>query len=125
MRHWLLLLLPLVLLAGCAAPELSLNANHANGRVEVRKNQPFIISLEGNPTTGFAWEVSALDERLLRQSAAPEFTPQNDRIGAGGIQTFHFRAIERGETQLTLVYRRPWETGAPPAQTYAVTIVVR
>jgi inhibitor of cysteine peptidase len=125
MRHWPLLLLPLVLLVGCAAPELSLNANNANGRVEVRQNQSFIISLEGNPTTGYSWEVSTFDERLLRQSAAPEFTPQSDRIGAGGIQTFHFRAIERGETQLTLVYRRPWETGVLPAKTYTVTIVVR
>ena len=125
MRRLFLLLVPLVLFAGCAAPELSLNANNANGRVELRKNQSFIISLESNPTTGYSWEVSALDERLLQQNGAPEFTPQTDRIGAGGIQTFHFRAIERGETQLTLVYRRPWETAVLPAKSYAVTIVVR
>jgi inhibitor of cysteine peptidase len=125
MRYWILLFLPLLLLAGCAAPEIALNANHASGRVTLRKNQTFQISLESNPTTGYAWEVSAIDEDLLQQLAAPEFTPQSDRIGAGGIQTFHFRAIERGETQLTLVYRRPWEANVPSAKIYTVTIIVR
>jgi predicted secreted protein len=34
-----------------------------------------------------------------------------DVVGAGGIEYFRFRTLEAGETEITLVYKQPWEGG--------------
>ncbi len=122
-------LLPLVALGSALScrpsGKVRLNINDAGRQIELRKGRTFDISLEANPTTGFRWEVAELDEQIVVQSAEPEFTPQAERIGAGGTQVFHFRAVGVGQTRLTLVYRRPWEKGVAPQQSYSLDILVR
>ncbi|GAG68857.1 unnamed protein product, partial [marine sediment metagenome] len=35
-------------------------------------------------------------------------------VGAGGIELFRFRVlVEMGQTEITLVYKRPWEEPSP------------
>ena len=54
---------------------------------------------------------------------AAEFTRSSTAIGAGGTYTFQLLAKSAGRSDLTLLYRRSWETGVAPLQTYHVTIV--
>jgi predicted secreted protein len=46
-------------------------------------------------------------------------------VGAGGVEVFRFEAAGSGQTDLTLVYHRPWEKGVDPLETFAVQITVR
>ena len=34
---------------------------------------------------------------------------QEGVVGAGGIEYFRFKALKTGQTEITLVYQRPWE----------------
>jgi predicted secreted protein len=45
-------------------------------------------------------------------------------VGSGGIFAFEFEAIAAGRTELRLDYRRPWEKSRPPAQSFAVSVMV-
>ena len=43
-------------------------------------------------------------------------------VGAGGIEYFRFRALERGETQITLDYQRSGEETGTEQRVFNVTI---
>jgi len=116
----------LTALSACGASnEVKLDAGDAGSQVELKAGQTLVISLEGNPTTGYTWEVAELDEQVLRQIGQAEFKPESDAIGAGGVQTLRFETVNSGQTTLKLVYRRPWEEDVEPAETFSVQVVVR
>lgn len=115
----------LLLAFSCARSSgLKLRASDDGGQVELRKGQTFSVSLEGNPTTGYTWEVLQVDEQVLRQIGDPAFTPESEALGAPGTQVLRFRAVGEGRTTLRLVYHRPWEE-ADPEQTFFVEVTVR
>jgi len=97
-----------------------------NGKtVEVAKGSDVKVVLESNPTTGYKWEVKEVDASILKQAGEATFKADSDAMGAGGKETFAFNAVGAGQTTLKMEYRRPWETEAQPAETFAVTIVVK
>jgi inhibitor of cysteine peptidase len=77
--------------------------------VNIGVNQEFIIALGSNPTTGYSWQEShdqAILE-LLEKSYKEE--AKEGVVGAGGIEYFRFNTLKAGQTEITLVYQRPWE----------------
>ena len=97
-----------------------------NGRlIELNVGDTLEITLPGNPTTGFQWEVSAIDSAILRQVGEPEFEPLSNAVGSGGNVTLRFEAVGTGQTVLKLVHHRPFEENVPPTQTFEVTVTVR
>ena len=125
-RIMAVLLAVLVLVAGCGtAEEVKLGASDNGRQIELKKGQTLVIALEGNPSTGYTWEVVEIGEQVLRQKGDPEFKPESDLVGAGGVQTFRFEAVGAGQTDLKLVYHRPWEEGVEPLETFSVQVTVR
>ena len=77
--------------------------------ITVEVGDSFILSLDSNPTTGYAWQAQFDDELL--ELMGTNFVPSSDLIGAGGVETFEFRALKEGHTEITMVYKRSWEEG--------------
>jgi inhibitor of cysteine peptidase len=90
--------------------------------IALQPGESFTVVLEGNPTTGYGWQMSGLDTAVLT-AAEPEFVSDSDLLGAGGEYRFTFTASGSGETQLELVYLRPWEQAAP-LETFTMTVTV-
>lgn len=87
------------------------------------------VELPSNPTTGYSWKVTSNDADVLTPLGEPQFALQartTPMPGAGGTQTFHFQAVGKGQTTLTLVYVRPWETSVTPTpnDTWTVQVTV-
>lgn len=73
--------------------------------------EEFVVALDANPTTGYNWEES-YDETALKLVEKTFELGESDKkglIGAGGIENFRFKAIGKGTTEITLVYKRLWE----------------
>jgi inhibitor of cysteine peptidase len=86
-------------------------------------NQEFIIALDSNPTTGYNWEESH-DANLL-SLVEQKYEPSEKAaglVGAGGTQYFRFKALKEGKTEITLNYKRPWETGIAEQKVFNVSI---
>ena len=100
-----------------------------NGRwINLKQEQFVVVTLQSNPTTGYRWETLANQDSILEQIGEAEFKPSETPappIGGGGWEIFRFMAVSRGQTTLTLVYRRPWETGVEPQSTFSVQVAVR
>jgi len=119
------------LLAACGAeptPPAStqpLTEADSGRTIELPVGGRIAVALEGNPTTGFRWEVGSGDPSVVRLSGEPEFRSSSDALGAAGRFVFRFEAVASGRTSLKLVYRRPFEKDAPPARTFVATVTVK
>ena len=122
------LLAALTVATGCSPQQQEVKASIGdNGReMQLKKGQTLVVTLEGNPTTGYSWEVAEpLDEQVLQQAGEAEFKAESEALGAGGVQILRFEAVNAGQITLKLVYHRPWEEGVEPLETYSLQVVVR
>jgi inhibitor of cysteine peptidase len=119
------------LLYSCSAEPSPIRSNKRltegdTGRsIELHIGDNLEVTLPGNPTTGFQWEVSAVNTAILRSTGEPIFEPSSSAVGGGGRITFRFEAVGIGQTGLTLNYHRPFEKDVPPVETFEVTVIVR
>jgi inhibitor of cysteine peptidase len=103
---------------------VTLGAQDDGRTITLKSGDTLIIELEGNPTTGFSWEVEAVDDAILALQGDAQYTAsETGLVGSGGVFTFTFRAASKGQTPLQLVYHRSWENVAPE-DTFEVTVVV-
>ncbi len=121
----LLVAVALMAVSGCAAkPALALEGKDNGRQIELQKGQTLAISLEGNPSTGYTWEMAESEGSILRQVGEIEFKAESDLVGAPGTQTLRFEAVESGQTELKLVYHRPWEKDLEPLETFTLQVTV-
>ena len=96
-----------------------------NGRsVTISPSETLSVTLEGNPTTGYLWELAALDKGILAMEPEPGFVPDSSLMGSGGKFTFRFNPRQPGTTAVRLIYHRPWEKGVQPLKTFELTVSV-
>ena len=91
--------------------------------ISIGVNQEFVIALGSNPTTGYSWQGS-YDETML-ELVGGESTYKESKegvVGAGGIEYFQFKVLKAGETEITLVYKRPWEEEIVEQKVFTVNI---
>jgi inhibitor of cysteine peptidase len=120
-----LLLVAVMLVAGCGPKAVELGADDNGREIELARGQTLVVSLESNPTTGYRWEVVELEGQLLQPVGEAEYHPRSDAIGAPGVEILRFKALNAGRTPLKLVYHRPWEKDAEPLETFSLQVVVR
>jgi inhibitor of cysteine peptidase len=119
--------LALALFSGCGTNGISLTDADNGKQITVKSGDVVTVTLESNPTTGYSWQVIEIDNAILLQDGDPEYkqSPGSESlVGAGGTETFRFKAVGTGETTLGLGYMRPWES-VPPIQSFTVQIVVQ
>lgn len=88
--------------------------------VDVQVGNSFTLSLDSNPTTGYSW-TAHFDGQML-ELVETRFEASSNLLGAGGVETFEFRALQAGGTVVTLVYERTWEEGYLHRAVYGVHI---
>lgn len=96
-----------------------------NGRtVAITTGNDLIVSLPGNPTTGYGWEVTIADPSVVKEAQPVAYMSSSTLVGSGGTYTFQYRTLKAGRTDITFVYRRSWETGVEPLKSYRITLAV-
>ncbi len=113
-------------LAACGAKgvdPVTLTQKDAGTTVHVKQGSVVNIQLEGNPTTGYTWEVAPGGSGVLEQQGEPAFKADSNALGSGGMMTLQFKAAQTGTTALKLIYHRTFEPNVAPLNTFEVTIV--
>jgi inhibitor of cysteine peptidase len=84
------------------------------------------VRLEANHTTGYSWIAAPVANPVLMMQgkAAYQENAAADKMGAGGVEVWRFKAVKAGKQGLQFEYRRPWEKSSPPAKvvTFSVTV---
>lgn len=74
-----------------------------------------VVSLSGNPTTGYTWDY-VINEPTILKEVSNEYKVDDEKLtGSGGVFEFVFEGQAPGEADLTFSYQRPWEEEAPVA----------
>ncbi len=115
--------------AGESAAPQSLHLTQADngGSFAIQAGGTFDIALEANPSTGYSWELDDPDPEasLLAQVGEPAFVSDNpSAAGAGGMLTFTFQAVDKGEMVVKFVYLAPGVDEAP-TETFQIDLTVR
>jgi inhibitor of cysteine peptidase len=130
------MLLAAVLAGGCASKQsasgtpptgdVTVTTKDNGSSVSMAVGKQLKAQLDSNPSTGYSWVATHTPDFLLQQGE-PVFSQADSggKVGAGGTQTFTYKARSGGEAELVLVYVRPWETGVAPAQTFSVKITAK
>jgi inhibitor of cysteine peptidase len=117
----------LVLASACTPnKQLSLTAVDKGSHVDVISGGQIIISLEGNPSTGYTWGARDLDMSMFEQVGDPVFKSNNPGlVGSSGTLTMTFNCLKAGTGTLTLIYHRPWESGVDPIDTFLLNVTIK
>lgn len=122
------LMLAVAMLAACAPkpvpPETALPAEftlelpQSGGRFILLQGEDLRIRLPANHSTGYRWTMlnEAPGVEALSLVSEPRYETETGRMGAGGFETWHFRATGTGPARLYFTYHRPFETGTAPAR---------
>ena len=112
------------LAAGCGAEVKAYSDPDQTIEVNAGTQFDVFISLESNPTTGYSWvPVYNQDELALVDEDYQQDENSQGLVGAGGTQTFRFKALKSGQTQITMSYQRSWEPS--PIQTKVFNVDVK
>lgn len=97
---------------------------HSGKNIQVKKGRTVELSLNGNPTTGYLWQLSALRGDSVRIAGKPKYQRVSTATGSGGTYIFTLNTLKTGSTIMALSYARPWEKGKPPLKVFNITITV-
>jgi inhibitor of cysteine peptidase len=92
--------------------------------IQLNVGDLLMVTLEGNPSTGYAWEVQPDLNAVVVQVGDAEFKADSDLMGAPGKLTFTLTASKPGQQMLSLVYRRPFEKDVPPTKVFTLDVYV-
>jgi inhibitor of cysteine peptidase len=116
---------------GAAPGTLRLDEDANGSTVTVAPGTPIVLVLQSNPTTGYSWTVTSLPDPGHVSLDSPiegryVATPVGSGVvGSGGTQSWDLHATKAGTTSIVLAYARPWESGVPPVEAFAVTFIVQ
>lgn len=95
----------------------------SNSTIEAKINERFNVTLTSNPSTGYQWRISGIDETVARLVDERYIAPDSNLVGAAGKQVLTFEALKEGKTIIELEYVRPWDQ-ENPASIYTIDLAV-
>jgi len=114
----------LLTFSACSTAGVKLDEQHNGQSVEVNSGDRITVTLEGNPTTGYSWELGELDSAVVELVGEPDYKTDTKMFGSGGTYTFTLKAVAPGATTVKLIYHRSWED-AEPEKVFEVTLNVK
>jgi len=133
MRRFILLFSMVIaaalVLSACAGKTIKISADDNGSTIEMKEGQTLVLSIGGNPTTGYTWEVESVDQNILQSAGeadySTDFKLRPGMTGVGGTYKFKFTAVSAGVTPLKLKYWRTFEPENPPVEMFEVKVVVQ
>lgn len=122
----LLLLTTVYIFSGCNITEKTYTENNNGDNLNLKINDVIKIRLESNITTGFRWNLSSKTDTNIVSLVSSDYkqASADKKLGAGGYETFAFKATSKGSTTVILTYDKSWEEGVEPLKTFEINIVV-
>jgi len=82
------------------------------------------LSLWGNPTTGYSWQLHITPGIVIvNESYLPDDTSKT-MVGSGGTYQWTMKAVQPGTQVISGVYARPWESAVTNQTTFTLTLDV-
>jgi predicted secreted protein len=101
---------------------LYIDERHDGQLVHLDTGWDLVLTLQGNPSTGFLWRIDQpVEDDVIKLAAEPVYQPFGPDPGEGGVYVWTFSVVAPGTTALELHYAGP---GGEVTNNYFVGIVV-
>ncbi len=92
--------------------------------VRLDRGETLEICLNGNPTTGYRWEIGGYDAAVLTCVEGPSYVADGSggKVGTGGRYYTVFRGDQAGHTEIVMLYRQAG--GSVPGGVFSVSATV-
>jgi inhibitor of cysteine peptidase len=100
--------------------------DQAGGAVSVKLGGTLEVQLPANHTTGYSWILVPVADTVLTSQGKAAYAESSagGKVGAGGVETWRFKAVKVGTEGLQFEYRRPWEKNTAAAKTVTIRVTV-
>jgi len=96
-----------------------------NGKVVNTSPEAVIfIRLEGNPTTGYRWELKEVNHSVVSNLQQNIEAASSAVAGAGGSFVFQLSGLKPGSSKVALKYWKPWEGDSSILAQFEITVNV-
>ena len=103
-------LLSLFLILATFSKNKKTNSDIMETNYEIAVNDSFLVELDSNPTTGFAWKWTNKESVSIVDSTGTEYIPNAPAlIGSGGKEIWKFIGLKSGTDTIKMEYCRPWD----------------
>lgn len=100
------------------------NETNNNGTFAVPLDAEIRLTLPGNPTTGYVWQLSTTPGIVIEnESYRPDY-PYGKMVGSGGMYVWVMKAVMPGTQVISGFYARPWESNLTDATSFTLTLNV-
>ncbi|HEY6071892.1 MAG TPA: protease inhibitor I42 family protein [Anaerolineales bacterium] len=123
MKKIFLLTIMALLLGACSR---STKPSDPQITIETSPGKEFKVVIAANPTTGYHWEIVGDLDKTVVEFVSRDYkadTPQT--TGSGGADTWVFKAVGAGDTQITLGYYPPSNNPVEPERTEIFKVSVK
>jgi len=115
-------------LACTSIKPLALSSSDSGKTIDMVQGQELVLTLESNHSTGYRWWLADSSRVVVMlPSERPSYQPKppDERaLGAGGVETWRFKAAQVGKQTLRFEYKRSFDEKESPAKTVRYSVVV-
>ena len=90
--------------------------------IRISLNEQTDVSLENCADGGYFWFIAQYDTTKIILLDSSRITKYPNRTGSPQIQSWTFKGIDKGESQLVFYYKRPWLDDIERKQYYTVLV---
>lgn len=90
--------------------------------VQIGLDDKLVVVLAGNPTTGYNWTTTSIDDAVLRQVGDSRFDAESDLLGSPGTISLLYAPVAAGTSPLVIEYGPV--AGGDSENTFSITVKV-
>ncbi|HUW08213.1 MAG TPA: protease inhibitor I42 family protein [Anaerolineae bacterium] len=127
--------LSLFLCACSSAPDVEVSCGdfyktqNIERELQVAAGKSVKVALCSNPSTGYGWGEAAISDPGVLAKVGHAYDAREGRKppapGTPGLEVWTLKALQPGQSTLSVEYGQPWEGGTKAEWTFVLTVVVR
>ncbi|MBP7737784.1 MAG: protease inhibitor I42 family protein [Spirochaetes bacterium] len=106
-------------------PAVTVTEADNGAAIDIKSGEILEVRLPAQLGTGFGWKVLSAGTNLAQKGEPEQVSGGGEKPGGPELQSFKFKAGEKGESELTLQYAEGWKKDAKPLRDFRVTVNVK
>ncbi len=106
-------------------PALTVTEADNGTAVDIKSGEILEVRLPAQLGTGFGWKVVSAGKNLALRGEPEQVSGGGGKPGGPELQSFKFKAGEKGESELTLRYAEDWKKDTKPLKDFTLTVNVK
>lgn len=122
---WVVLSAAVLFFACTVKPAVTVTDTDSGTKVEIKAGEVLAVKLGAQLGTGFGWKVVSESTLLVLKGEPEQLSREDQKPGGPDYQTFKFKAVEKGETELKFQYAEGWKKDTRPLKEFVITVIVK